>query len=121
MNLLNLKNTLQTSLVIRLTFLFLLTTIIIWLLSVLTAAYISMVQKRQHIIEDLSVLSEMNIVLSNQRFEEAERDAKNLMYQCSLATEIHHNDIFHEVSRHLSVGPSNCTPTLNGEKHRLFL
>ncbi|EBK0584704.1 hypothetical protein EBN22_04200, partial [Salmonella enterica] len=46
MNLLNLKNTLQTSLVIRLTFLFLLTTIIIWLLSVLTAAYISMVQKR---------------------------------------------------------------------------
>ncbi|WP_431607570.1 hypothetical protein, partial [Salmonella enterica] len=34
MNLLNLKNTLQTSLVIRLTFLFLLTTIIIWLLSV---------------------------------------------------------------------------------------
>ncbi|EAP6617574.1 hypothetical protein, partial [Salmonella enterica] len=43
MNLLNLKNTLQTSLVIRLTFLFLLTTIIIWLLSVLTAAYISMV------------------------------------------------------------------------------
>lgn len=59
-----------------------------------TAAYISMVQKRQHIIEDLSVLSEMNIVLSNQRFEEAERDAKNLMYQCSLATEIHHNDIF---------------------------
>ncbi|MDI5817565.1 hypothetical protein MJI46_34820, partial [Salmonella enterica subsp. enterica serovar Cerro] len=42
--------------------------------------YISMVQKRQHIIEDLSVLSEMNIVLSNQRFEEAERDAKNLMY-----------------------------------------
>ncbi|EAP6318053.1 two component system sensor kinase SsrA, partial [Salmonella enterica] len=39
MNLLNLKNTLQTSLVIRLTFLFLLTTIIIWLLSVLTAAY----------------------------------------------------------------------------------
>ncbi|ECU3290656.1 two component system sensor kinase SsrA, partial [Salmonella enterica subsp. enterica serovar Anatum] len=52
MNLLNLKNTLQTSLVIRLTFLFLLTTIIIWLLSVLTAAYISMVQKRQHIIED---------------------------------------------------------------------
>ncbi|WP_430344541.1 hypothetical protein, partial [Salmonella enterica] len=45
MNLLNLKNTLQTSLVIRLTFLFLLTTIIIWLLSVLTAAYISMVQK----------------------------------------------------------------------------
>ncbi|HAG6960807.1 TPA: two component system sensor kinase, partial [Salmonella enterica subsp. enterica serovar Typhimurium] len=121
MNLLNLKNTLQTSLVIRLTFLFLLTTIIIWLLSVLTAAYISMVQKRQHIIEDLSVLSEMNIVLSNQRFEEAERDAKNLMYQCSLATEIHHNDIFPEVSRHLSVGPSNCTPTLNGEKHRLFL
>ncbi|ECF3785459.1 two component system sensor kinase SsrA, partial [Salmonella enterica subsp. enterica serovar Typhimurium] len=92
-----------------------------WLLSVLTAAYISMVQKRQHIIEDLSVLSEMNIVLSNQRFEEAERDAKNLMYQCSLATEIHHNDIFPEVSRHLSVGPSNCTPTLNGEKHRLFL
>ncbi|EHA9765437.1 hypothetical protein JKW22_004275, partial [Salmonella enterica subsp. enterica serovar Gaminara] len=86
MNLLNLKNTLQTSLVIRLTFLFLLTTIIIWLLSVLIAAYISMVQKRQHIIEDLSVLSEMNIVLSNQRFEEAERDAKNLMYQCSLAT-----------------------------------
>ncbi|EAC0831479.1 hypothetical protein H9B95_001946, partial [Salmonella enterica subsp. enterica serovar Schwarzengrund] len=83
MNLLNLKNTLQTSLVIRLTFLFLLTTIIIWLLSVLIAAYISMVQKRQHIIEDLSVLSEMNIVLSNQRFEEAERDAKNLMYQCS--------------------------------------
>lgn len=73
MNLLNLKNTLQTSLVIRLTFLFLLTTIIIWLLSVLIAAYISMVQKRQHIIEDLSVLSEMNIVLSNQRFEEAER------------------------------------------------
>ncbi|EAX9964799.1 hypothetical protein R3068_003510, partial [Salmonella enterica subsp. enterica serovar Schwarzengrund] len=72
MNLLNLKNTLQTSLVIRLTFLFLLTTIIIWLLSVLIAAYISMVQKRQHIIEDLSVLSEMNIVLSNQRFEEAE-------------------------------------------------
>ncbi|EBG4882683.1 hypothetical protein ITY61_003128, partial [Salmonella enterica subsp. enterica serovar Schwarzengrund] len=71
MNLLNLKNTLQTSLVIRLTFLFLLTTIIIWLLSVLIAAYISMVQKRQHIIEDLSVLSEMNIVLSNQRFEEA--------------------------------------------------
>ncbi|EDW4236043.1 hypothetical protein LQD91_004780, partial [Salmonella enterica subsp. enterica serovar Schwarzengrund] len=70
MNLLNLKNTLQTSLVIRLTFLFLLTTIIIWLLSVLIAAYISMVQKRQHIIEDLSVLSEMNIVLSNQRFEE---------------------------------------------------
>ncbi|EBF8716311.1 hypothetical protein KJQ07_003146, partial [Salmonella enterica subsp. enterica serovar Schwarzengrund] len=69
MNLLNLKNTLQTSLVIRLTFLFLLTTIIIWLLSVLIAAYISMVQKRQHIIEDLSVLSEMNIVLSNQRFE----------------------------------------------------
>ncbi|KAB1389825.1 hypothetical protein ACP3XK_25660, partial [Salmonella enterica] len=67
MNLLNLKNTLQTSLVIRLTFLFLLTTIIIWLLSVLIAAYISMVQKRQHIIEDLSVLSEMNIVLSNQR------------------------------------------------------
>ncbi|MDI5535684.1 hypothetical protein MJM28_24625, partial [Salmonella enterica subsp. enterica serovar Montevideo] len=61
MNLLNLKNTLQTSLVIRLTFLFLLTTIIIWLLSVLIAAYISMVQKRQHIIEDLSVLSEMNI------------------------------------------------------------
>ncbi|EAW0930070.1 two component system sensor kinase SsrA, partial [Salmonella enterica subsp. enterica serovar Cerro] len=115
MNLLNLKNTLQTSLVIRLTFLFLLTTIIIWLLSVLTAAYISMVQKRQHIIEDLSVLSEMNIVLSNQRFEEAERDAKNLMYQCSLATEIHHNDIFPEVSRHLSVGLSNCTPTLNGE------
>ncbi|ESH17720.1 hypothetical protein SEEGA711_12811, partial [Salmonella enterica subsp. enterica serovar Gaminara str. ATCC BAA-711] len=56
MNLLNLKNTLQTSLVIRLTFLFLLTTIIIWLLSVLIAAYISMVQKRQHIIEDLSVL-----------------------------------------------------------------
>ncbi|EEE5074163.1 hypothetical protein CT085_000385, partial [Salmonella enterica subsp. enterica serovar Thompson] len=45
MNLLNLKNTLQTSLVIRLTFLFLLTTIIIWLLSVLIAAYISMVQK----------------------------------------------------------------------------
>ncbi|MDI5303830.1 hypothetical protein MJN76_31165, partial [Salmonella enterica subsp. enterica serovar Anatum] len=42
---------------------------------------------------------EMNIVLSNQRFEEAERDAKNLMYQCSLATEIHHNDIFPEVSR----------------------
>lgn len=41
MNLLNLKNTLQTSLVIRLTFLFLLTTIIIWLLSVLTAAYIN--------------------------------------------------------------------------------
>lgn len=121
MNLLNLKNTLQTSLVIRLTFLFLLTTIIIWLLSVLIAAYISMVQKRQHIIEDLSVLSEMNIVLSNQRFEEAERDAKNLMYQCSLATEIHHNDIFPEVSRHLSVGPSNCTPTLNGEKHRIFL
>lgn len=72
MNLLNLKNTLQTSLVIRLTFLFLLTTIIIWLLSVLIAAYISMVQKRQHIIEDLSVLSEMNIVLSNQRFEETE-------------------------------------------------
>ncbi|WP_424836015.1 hypothetical protein, partial [Salmonella enterica] len=35
MNLLNLKNTLQTSLVIRLTFLFLLTIIIIWLLSVL--------------------------------------------------------------------------------------
>lgn len=41
MNLLNLKNTLQTSLVIRLTFLFLLTIIIIWLLSVLTAAYIN--------------------------------------------------------------------------------
>ncbi|EAP1399010.1 two component system sensor kinase SsrA, partial [Salmonella enterica] len=37
MNLLNLKNTLQTSLVIRLTFLFLLTIIIIWLLSVLIA------------------------------------------------------------------------------------
>ncbi len=48
-----------------------------------------MVQKRRHIIEDLSVLSEMNIVLSNQQFsEEAERDAKNLMYQCSLASEI---------------------------------
>ncbi|EAW8086067.1 hypothetical protein EF16_23690, partial [Salmonella enterica] len=74
MNLLNPKNTLQTSLVIRLTFLFLLTIIIIWLLSVLTAAYISMVQERQHIIEDISALSEMNIVLSNQRFEEAERD-----------------------------------------------
>lgn len=121
MNLLNLKNTLQTSLVIRLTFLFLLTTIIIWLLSVFTAAYISMVQKRQHIIEDLSALSEMNIVLSNQRFEEAERDAKNLMYQCSLATVIHHNDTFPGCSRHLSVGPPNCTPPLNGDKHHLFL
>ncbi|EHZ3054467.1 two component system sensor kinase, partial [Salmonella enterica subsp. enterica] len=103
MNLLNPKNTLQTSLVIRLIFLFLLTIIIIWLLSVLTAAYISMVQERQHIIEDLSALSEMNIVQSNQRFGEAERDAKNLMYQCSLATVIHHNDTFPEVSRRLSV------------------
>ncbi|ECG1334906.1 two component system sensor kinase [Salmonella enterica subsp. indica] len=121
MNLLNLKNTLQTSLVIRLTFLFLLTTIIIWLLSVFTAAYISMVQKRQHIIEDLSTLSGINIVLSNQRFEEAERDAKNLMYQCSLATVIHHNDTSPGISRHLSGGPTNCTPTLNGDKYRLFL
>lgn len=77
MNLLNLKNTLQTSLVTRLTFLVLLTTIIIWLLSVFTVAYISMIQKRQHIIRDLSALSGMNIVLINQRFEAAERDAKN--------------------------------------------
>ncbi|EAA7242504.1 two component system sensor kinase [Salmonella enterica subsp. salamae] len=120
MNLLNLKNTLQTSLVTRLTFLFLLTTIIIWLLSVFTTAYISMVQKRQYIIEDLSAISAMNIVLSNQRFEEAERDAKNLMYQCSLATVIRHNDTFRGVSRHLSVGPPNDTPTLNGDKYRLF-
>ncbi|EGW1037201.1 hypothetical protein JGI50_001616, partial [Salmonella enterica] len=83
MNLLNLKNTLQTSLVTRLTFLFLLTTIIIWLLSVFAAAYISMVQNRQHIMKDLSTIAEMNIALNNQRFEEAERDAKKLMYQCS--------------------------------------
>lgn len=41
MNLLNLKNTLQTSLVIRLTFLFLLTTIIIWLLSAYRSLYIN--------------------------------------------------------------------------------
>ncbi|EGL5748997.1 hypothetical protein IQ740_002006, partial [Salmonella enterica] len=81
MNLLNLKNTLQTSLVTRLTFLFLLTTIIIWLLSVFAAAYISMVQNRQHIMKDLSTIAEMNIALNNQRFEEAERDAKKLMYQ----------------------------------------
>ncbi|EBJ7484042.1 two component system sensor kinase SsrA, partial [Salmonella enterica] len=40
MNLLNLKNTLQTSLVTRLTFLFSLTIIIIWMLSVFSAAYI---------------------------------------------------------------------------------
>ncbi|EDF9557306.1 hypothetical protein GCB04_19560, partial [Salmonella enterica] len=85
MNLLNLKNTLQTSLVTKLTFLFSLTIIIIWMLSVFSAAYISMVQKRQHIIDDLSIISRMNIVLINQRFEEAERDAKKLMYQCLLA------------------------------------
>ncbi|EJO9859609.1 two component system sensor kinase [Salmonella enterica] len=121
MNLLNLKNTLQTSLVTRLTFLFLLTTIIIWLLSVFAAAYISMAQNRKHIMEDLSTISEMNIVLNNQRFEEAERDAQKLMYQCSFATVIRHNNTFPGVSRHLPVGPPNCTPTLNRDKPRIFL
>lgn len=120
MNLLNLKNTLQTSLVTRLTFLFLLTTIIIWLLSVFAAAYISMVQNRQHIMKDLSTIAEMNIALNNQRFEEAERDAKKLMYQCS-ATVIRHNDTAPGGSRHLLVGPSNCTPTLTRDKPGVFL
>ncbi|EBG6047763.1 two component system sensor kinase, partial [Salmonella enterica] len=113
MNLLNLKNTLQTSLVTRLTFLFSLTIITIWMLSVFSAAYISMVQKRQHIIDDLSIISRMNIVLINQRFEEAERDAKKLMYQCLLATINRHSDTFPGLSRHLSVDSPNCTPTLN--------
>lgn len=121
MNLLNLKNTLQTSLVTRLTFLFSLTIIIIWMLSVFSAAYISMVQKRQHIIDDLSIISRMNIVLINQRFEEAERDAKKLMYQCLLATINRHSDTFPGLSRHLSVDSPNCTPTLNRDKHRVFL
>ncbi|ECC1602443.1 two component system sensor kinase [Salmonella enterica subsp. diarizonae] len=121
MNLLNLKNTLQTSLVTKLTFLFSLTIIIICMLSVFSAAYISMVQKRQHIIDDLSIISRMNIVLINQRFEEAERDAKKLMYQCLLATINRHSDTFPGLSRHLSVDSPNCTPTLNRDKHRVFL
>ncbi|VEA47388.1 sensor kinase [Salmonella enterica subsp. arizonae] len=71
-------------------------------------------------MEDLSTISEMNIVLNNQRFEEAERDAQKLMYQCSFATVIRHNNTFPGVSRHLPVGPPNCTPTLNRDKPRIF-
>ncbi|ECG8588939.1 two component system sensor kinase [Salmonella enterica subsp. salamae] len=121
MNFLNLKNILQKSLVTKLTFLLSLIIIIIWLLSVFAAAYISMVQKRQHIIEDLSNLSAMQLTLSNQRFEEAERDAKRLMYQCSLATLIRYDHRFPGVSRYLSVDTKNCTPTPEPDKYHLFL
>ncbi len=121
MNLLNLKNTLQTSLVTRLTFLFSLTMIIIWMLSVFSAAYISMVQKRQHIIENLSIISGMKVVLINQRFEAAERAAKKLMCQCLLATVTRHNDAFPGLSQYLSVDSPNCTPMLNQDNHPVFL
>lgn len=122
MNLLNLKNTLQTSsLVTRLAFLFVLTTIIIWLLSVFAAAYISMVQNRRHIMEDLSTISETSSVLSNRRFEEAERDAKKLMHQCSFTTVIRHNNTILWASRHLPVRHPNCTPMLTQDKPRVFL
>lgn len=122
MNLLNLKNTLQTSsLVTRLAFLFVLTTIIIWLLSVFAAAYISMVHNRRHIMEDLSTISETSSVLSNRRFEEAERDAKKLMHQCSFTTVIRHNNTILWASRHLPVRHPNCTPMLTQDKPRVFL
>ncbi len=61
------QNTLQTSLVIKANFLFLLTIIIIiWLLSVLTAAYINS-SKRQHIMGFIRSIRD-EYCTGNQRF-----------------------------------------------------
>lgn len=114
---------LQRSLVTRLTVLMSFGLLIIWLISVFVVTYVSLVQERKHITEDLAKISAMLVTLSNHRFEGAERDAQTLMRQYTPAQIALPNTMLTDESdsHFFTFTPDICTPEVQQNKDRSFL
>ncbi|CAK8741126.1 hypothetical protein SODG_004537 [Sodalis praecaptivus] len=74
----------QQSLVIKLTIFISISLIIIWLISVFAATYVSLNLSRHRILENLAHFSALRMELTNHRFEGAERDAQALAHRYKL-------------------------------------
>lgn len=74
----------QQSLVIKLTIFISISLIIIWLISVVAATYVSLNLTRHRILENLAHFSSLRMELTNHRFVGAERDAQALAHRYKL-------------------------------------
>lgn len=102
----------QYSLVGKLTLLISVGLLIIWLIAMFIATFVSLSQSRQRIIENLFHTSRLRVGLSNHRFEGAERDALALAQSYDLyhyvPTGTH--PVAKSESRYFPVDASICTP-----------
>lgn len=114
---------LKHSLVTKLTLLTSISLLIIWLISVFAATYVSLNQDRQRIMENLTHFAAMRVALSNHRFEGAERDAQALM---------HSYDLYHDTSTNMALAASSesryfpidtsvCMPQGKQDQDRSFI
>ncbi|MEN3259376.1 two component system sensor kinase [Sodalis endosymbiont of Spalangia cameroni] len=113
----------QQSLVIKLTIFISISLIIIWLISVFAATYVSLNLSRHRILENLAHFSALRMELTNHRFEGAERDAQALAnrYKLYHATPLMILPGEKSESRYFPFNPDNCIPPGKRERDRMFI
>jgi len=100
------------SLVSKLTLFISIALLIIWFVTISATAFTSLNQNRQHLIENLSHISNLRVGLSNHRFEGAERDAQELAHRYAMYHYVPVDNVLFtkSESRFFPIDSSTCIP-----------